>query len=78
MNAARAFTLLFISGWLIAWSAGIYFAALIFLASFWSGLITVFVGGWLLAALSGWCFAANTIYRLATGKPIELKNGQSY
>lgn len=78
MNFKRAFSLIFISGWIIAWSAGIVMAVGVFLSSFGSGFTTIFIGGWLLAAIAGWVFAANTIYKLATGKPVYSRGGQTY
>jgi len=78
MNGQRAFTLIFMCGWIIAWSAGIYMAATAFLGSFAAGFETIFLGGWLLAAIAGWCFAANTIFKLGTGKPIKGRDGKYF
>lgn len=71
MNGPRLMTLIFIIGWLIAWTAGICMAFVMFISSFGNGFATVFVGGWLVAAVGGWFFAVNTIHKLATGKPLR-------
>lgn len=75
MNVQRAFVLIFLCGWIIAWTAGIFMAAVMFLNSFESGFVTLFLGGWLIAALAGWGAAAQTIFKLATGRPIKSRNG---
>lgn len=78
MTFTRAFLLLFLSGWIIAWSAGVVTAIVMFVRSFGDGLTTLFLAGWLLVALAGWGFAALTIYKIITGQPIRLRGGQVY
>ena len=78
MNVQRLFTLIFVTGWLIAWSAGIFMALMMFLRTFGSGFSTVFLGGWLMAAIAGWVFAANTIYKILAGLPITARDGRKY
>ena len=76
MNFQRALTLLFISGWIIAWSTGVLIAGRVFFSALSSGAISFFLGGWLIAAIAGWFFAANMIYRLISGKPLQTRGGR--
>lgn len=75
MNFQRASAITFIAGWIIAWSASIWMAVLMFISSFGNGFTTIVVGGWLIAAIAGWLFAAIVIYKLATGKPVRSRSG---
>ncbi len=78
MTAMRLFLLLFLSGWIIAWSAGVLTAFVMFVRGFGDGVTTLFLGGWLLAAIAGWALAAHTIYKIVTGQPVKLRGGQVY
>lgn len=73
MTLGRFTTLVFITGWIIAWTAGIFMvgqAALAAMGSETSGP-QVFMIGWLIAAIAGWCYAAHTIFKLLTGRPVK-------
>ena len=71
MSAGRLFALLFLCGWMLAWSAGILMALAMFVTSWGNPAAAVFMGGWLIAAVAGWFAVANMIWRLATGKPVK-------
>ena len=74
MTGERLFVLVFLTGWLIAWSAGCAVVIKLVL----SGSGNLFVYGWLIAALAGWVYAANTIYRLICGKPVTGRGGREF
>ncbi|WP_136442170.1 hypothetical protein [Pacificoceanicola onchidii] len=72
MTGERLFMLIFLLGWIFAWSVACL-TALRFVLSGQGGLFLI---GWLIAALAGWGLAANTIYRLVTGKPVRGRGGR--
>lgn len=77
-GAARIFALLFLIGWIAAWSAGIFMAFSIFVSAMAQGelgFVTVFIGGWLIAALAGWLFAAKAIVDVTRGRAPGKKFG---
>ncbi len=78
MSFQRASAMIFITGWIIAWSASIWMAVLMFISSFGNGFTTIVVGGWLIAASAGWLCAAIVIYKLVTGKPVRFGGTQNY
>ncbi|SLN52067.1 hypothetical protein [Ruegeria meonggei] len=67
----RVFMTVFLGGWLIAWSAGILMAFSTFLSLGGGG--SLFVGGWLIAATAGWGWAVYTLWKLVTGRPVNLR-----
>ena len=78
MTTMRLFLLVFLSGWIIAWSGGVLTVFVMFVRGFGDGLTTLFLAGWLLAAIAGWVFAAHTIFKIVTGQPVKLRGGQVY
>ena len=67
----RLFSSVFIGGWLIAWSAGILMAFSTFSSA--GGGASLFLGGWLIAAVAGWTWAVYTLWKLVTGRPVNLR-----
>lgn len=63
----RLFTIVFITGWLIAWSFGIFVAAAQLLTGA-KGGAGVFLFGWLIGAIAGWFAAAHTLIQAIRGK----------
>ncbi|WP_420585282.1 hypothetical protein [Ruegeria sp.] len=67
----RLFASIFLSGWLIAWTAGILMAFSTFASA--GGGASLFVFGWLIAAIAGWFWAVYTLWKLVTGRPVKLR-----
>ncbi|MBO9445717.1 hypothetical protein [Ruegeria sp. R14_0] len=67
----RLFYSVFLTGWLIAWSAGILMAVSTFSAV--DGGASLFVVGWLIVAVAGWVWAVYTLWKLLTGGPVNLR-----
>ena len=63
----RIFVVVFLAGWLIAWTFGILMAASALLTGA-SGPVSVFIFGWLIAAIAGWGAAMHTLVRALRGK----------
>ncbi|MEM8591045.1 MAG: hypothetical protein AAGF13_00820 [Pseudomonadota bacterium] len=75
MNWERLGTLIFVTAWLVGWSAGIVMAFGAFVVSFGNAGPSLFLGAWLVGASVGWVFAVGLIYKLITGKPIKRRGG---
>lgn len=71
---ARLFQAVFLSGWLIAWTAGILMAFSAFASA--EGGASLFMGGWLIAAVAGWFWAVHTLWKLVTGQPVNQRRGR--
>ena len=71
LTGERLFMLIFILGWIVAWSAGISLA----FKAFWTAP-NLFIGGWLVAAVAGWFYAAFTIWKLVTGQTVHGRGGR--
>lgn len=76
MNGERLFMLVFLSGWIVAWTVGVAAAFGAFVAGTGDLFGTLFLGGWLMAAVAAWVFVANTVFRLATGKRVRGRGGR--
>ncbi len=61
---------LFLTVWLIGWSAGIYFAAS---AMFGGDGPAFFLAIWLAFAIFGWIIAVRFLFRIVAGQPINPK-----
>ena len=64
--AARVFQIVFLIGWLIAWTSGIVMAAAAAFAL--EGPPSLFLVGWLIAALAGWVAAFGALVTLLRGR----------
>jgi len=68
-RAHRGFFALFISGWLLAWTAAMIMVTGTFFESLWKpGFETAFMGGWLCAATAGWFLAVGELRSLLGSK----------
>ena len=64
--AARLFAIVFIGGWLIAWTAGIVMAFGALMSG--AGSANLFMIGWLIAAVAAWFAASYHLIQLILGK----------
>jgi len=68
-RAHRGFFALFISGWLLAWTAAMVMVTGSFLTSLWNpSFETAFMAGWLCAATAGWFLAVGELRSLLGSK----------
>jgi len=68
----RIFHILFLSGWLVAWSAAIVMVSVWLLTSLAApGFHSLFLGGWLIAAGAGWFLALKTLFALFRGEKMD-------
>ena len=71
----RLFKIVFLAGWLMAWTVGIMMAGGMFLGTLGQEpAAAVFVGGWLVAAIAGWVWAVVTLIRMLQGRPDAFRS----
>ncbi|WP_299690486.1 hypothetical protein [uncultured Tateyamaria sp.] len=72
MTWQRFIALIFLIIWLVAWSV----ACLAVLKLTMTGTATLFLTFWLIVSVAFWMSTVHTIFRLATGKPVEWRTGR--